>query len=228
MNTKKVSPKISLLSIIVVSSLTLVAAFVIAKQVSYAANNPADPSITQMVGINTPAPMPPFLAGFQPETTHAALSSALSYYFISGNTFTPNGGSIPYSRQVTGCVNQMPLNIGFSAPVHIPQGSQMVSITLYSYDSIQSSTTSTAFFTASDGMGGGGTIVSASSLPNIIGYQHNDNTQNNPIIIDNQNYNYYIDWRKLGDTDSAFLSLCGVRVGYYPPLGTFFLPVISR
>jgi hypothetical protein len=91
----------------------------------------------------------------QSAASPVALSSTLSYYFISGNTFTP-GGPVSYSRQSTGCVNQMPRGIPFSAPVHLPQGSQVVSITLYTYDAVITTTTSTAYFILNDGKGNGG------------------------------------------------------------------------
>jgi hypothetical protein len=54
----------------------------------------------------------------------------------------------------------MPANIGFSAPVHLPQGSQVVSITLYTYDTAVGAT-STAYFLLGDGMGLSGYTVSA-------------------------------------------------------------------
>ena len=73
------------------------------------------------------APRPADLPPAQP----AALSSTLSYYFISGNTFTPALGSSSYARQVNGCVNQTPAVGRLSAPVHLPQASQVVSITLF-------------------------------------------------------------------------------------------------
>jgi hypothetical protein len=165
----------------------------------------------------------------QSAASPVALSSTLSYYFISGNTFTP-GGLVSYSRQSTGCVNQMPLGIPFSAPVHLPQGSQVVSITLYTYDSVITTTTSTAYFILNDGKGNGGYSVSATSPPNTSGYRQTNSTDNNPVTIDNQNYNYLVEWRKnLGTPDSASLSLCGVRVAYYAPLsGALHLPIILK
>jgi hypothetical protein len=211
----------------VVFILVLVVAFAIAKQVGFASTPNLSP-MAQMVSSGTPAPIPPFTQGSQTTTSHATLSSSLSYYFISGNTFTSDLGSAFYARQVIGCVNQMPLNWPFSAPIHLPQGSQIVSITLYTYDNARLPTTSTGYFIQSDGQGNGGAFLTASSQPNTIEYQQNDSTQFNPVVVDNQNYNYLIQWRKLGDTDSLYLSLCGVRIAYYAPLGALFLPVISK
>jgi hypothetical protein len=122
----------------------------------------------------------------------------------------------------------MQLNHPFSAPVHLPQASQVVSITLYSYDSAITTTVSTAYFILSDGQGGGGYTVSASSQPNTAGYQQHTSAQNNPATIDNQNYNYLVSWVKTGTYDSAILSLCGVRVAYYAPLGATYLPLILK
>jgi hypothetical protein len=185
-------------------------------------------SVLQMVAPDTPAPLPPYVSGEQLQAQPAALASTLSYYFISGNTFTP-GGSVPYTRQVIGCVNQMPQGVGFSAPVHLPQGSQVVSITLYTYDSAITTTVSTAYFILNDGKGNGGYTVSASSPPNTSGYRQNTSTENNPVTIDNQNYNYLVEWRKqFGTPDSPILSLCGVRVAYYAPGAVLYLPVIRR
>ncbi|WP_448334986.1 hypothetical protein [Bellilinea sp.] len=194
------------------------------EQISQAAS-----SVPQMVPPNTPPSLPPYISSVQPQTQPAALSPTLSYYFISGNTFTP-GGSVAYSRQVTGCVNQMPLGIPFSAPVHLPQGSQVVSITLYTYDSATTTTVSTAYFILNDGKGFGGYSVSATSPPNTSGYRQTNSTENNPVIIDNQNYNYLVEWRKdLGTPDSTLLSLCGVRVAYYAPLASgLYLPFVTK
>ncbi len=147
---------------------------------------------------------------------------------IGGNTFTANG-TVPYARQAVGCVNQMPQGIAFSAPVHLPQGSQVVSITLYTYDTTITTTISTAYFILSDGKGNGGYSVSADSPPNVSGYRQNVSTQNNPVTVDNQNYNYLVEWHKqYGTPDSPYLSLCGVRVAYYALLGTTYLPVVTK
>ena len=101
--------------------------------------------------------------------------------------------------------------------------------TLSDSDSI-STTTSTAYFILNDGMGLGGYTVSAKSPPNTANYRQTNSTENNPVTIDNQNYNYLVEWRKnLGAPDSALLSLCGVRVAYYAPLsGALHLPIISK
>ncbi len=186
----------------------------------------------------TPTPMadsprPPYLSNALMAFTPSSVSSVspnLSYYFISGNTFSADVGSSPYVRQVTGCVNQMPIGYSFSAPVNLPQASQVVSITLYTYDSAMAATVSNAWFILNDGKGVGGYTVSASSLPNTSGYQHHDSTQNNPVTIDNQNYSYYVQWGKPNSNpyDSPYLSLCGVRVAYHAPLGSTFLPSISK
>jgi len=219
--------------LIIALGMFVVAAMLLAfSAIVYAAGeqmSQAASSVPQMVAPDTPPPLPTYLSGAQLQAQPAALSPTLSYYFISGNTFTP-GGSVPYSRQVTGCVNQMPQNIAFSAPVHLPQGSQVVSITLYTYDSISTTTTSTAYFILNDGMGFGGYTVSAKSPPNTANYRQTNSTENNPVIIDNQNYNYLVEWRKdLGTPDSTSLGLCGVRVAYYAPLASgLYLPFVTK
>lgn len=113
--------------------------------------------------------------------------------------------------------------------MHLPQGSQVVSITLYTYDLVITTTTSTAYFILSDGKGNGGYTVSAKSPSNTSDYRQTNSTENNPTTIDNQNYNYLVEWRKdLGAPDSPLLSLCGVRVAYYAPIGAMHLPVIVK
>jgi hypothetical protein len=186
-------------------------------------------STPQTAAPHMPAPPSPYLSSNQSQTQLASLASTLSYYFISGNTFTP-GGAVAYSRQVNGCVNQMPQGVPFSAPVHLPHGSQVVSITLYTLDSAVTTTTSTAYFILNDGKGNGGYTVSANSPPNTSGYRQNNSTENNPVTIDNQNYNYLVEWRKkLGTPDSPSLSLCGVRVAYYAPLAAaMHLPIVRK
>lgn len=188
---------------------------------------------TPMANSSGIPPSPPYLSNalkvFGPASV-SSVSPNLSYYFISGNTFTPDLGSSPYARQVTGCVNQMPIGWWFSAPVNLPQASQVVSITLYTYDSASVATVGGAWFIINDGKGNGGYTVSASSLPNTSGYQQHDSTQNNPVTIDNQNYNYRVQWGKPNDNpyDSTYLSLCGVRVAYHAPLDSAFLPMITK
>lgn len=224
MNTRRItiSPKLIAVAVVLVA----VSALVYAAGVQ---RGQAASSAPQMVAPGTPAPLPAYLSNNRSEVQPGALASTLSYYFISGNTFTPSG-SVTYARQVIGCVNQMPLNVAFSAPVHLPQGSQVVSITLYTYDSAITSTTSTAYFILNDGKSNGGYTLSAISSPNMSGYRQNNSTENNPTTIDNQNYNYLVEWRKqLNPPDSTFLSLCGVRVAYYAPLSAgMFLPFITR
>lgn len=173
-------------------------------------------------------PLPAELTELQAPANPAAVSSTLSYYFISGNTFTPySGTSTPYFRQANGCVNQMPIGHPFSAPVHLPQGSEVVSITLYTYNSASTSTVSTAYFLINDGKGGSGYTVSAGSLPNTTGYQQRTSSQNNPAIINNQASSYAVQWVTQGANPSPILSLCGVRVAYHAPLASTFLPYIS-
>lgn len=58
-------------------------------------------------------------------------------------------------------MNQIPQGVPFSAPVHLPQGSRVVSITLYTYDSVITTTVSTAYCILNDGKGNGGYTVSA-------------------------------------------------------------------
>jgi hypothetical protein len=219
--------------LIVAPGIFAVAAVLLAvSAIMYAAGGQNGQSVApapRIVGFDIPAPPQPYVSTAQSAASPVALSSTLSYYFISGNTFTP-GGPVSYSRQVTGCVNQMPQGVPFSAPVHLPQGSQVVSITLYTYDSVITTTTSTAYFILDDGKGNGGYTVSANSPPNTSGYRQTDSAENNPVTIDNQNYNYLVEWRKdLSTPDSALLSLCGVRVAYYAPLsGALHLPIISK
>ncbi len=193
---------------------------------------------TRAVGITAPPPManaaalppaPAFVSTDQAPSSPAALAPALSYFFISGNTFTPDLGSSFYARQTVGCVNQMPLGFAFSAPVNLPQASQVVSLTLYTYDSAITSTVSTAYFIANDGQGVGGYTLSAASRPNVANYQQNNSPQNNPSIIDNGTYNYFVQWVTSGAHDSPYLSLCGVRVAYHAPLGVAaYLPLVDK
>lgn len=186
------------------------------------------PPPAQMVSAGSPPPLPAQATVDQAQARPAVLSNNLSYYFVSGNTFTP-GGNVGYSRQVIGCVNQMPIGIPFSAPVHLPNGSQVVSITLYTYNNASDATGSTAYFIIGDGKGIAAYTVSAASQPFTTGYQQNTSTQNNPFIVENDNYSMLVEWRKnLGTADSALLSLCGIRVAYYAPVGSLYLPAITK
>lgn len=211
-----------------VLALTLIVTFVFATSTSLANNVSGRPDEPQLDSGAVPSLLMAQDSGISSLASQQSLSNQLSYYFVSGNTFTP-AGNVSYSRQVTGCVNQMPLGIAFSAPVHLPQGSKVVSITAYTWNNVSDATTSTAYFIMNDGIGSGGYSVSAISAANTIGYQQVTSTDDNPTIVDNQNYGYLVEWRKNLDTaDSLNLSLCGVRVAYYAPLGAIYLPVISR
>lgn len=170
-----------------------------------------------------PAGQPPAHSAAAP----AALSTTLSYYFISGNTFTAPGLSF-YNRQVTGCMNQVNKGVIFSAPVHLPQASLVVSMTLFTYDSVMTDTISTGQFVFNNGQGLNSATLSASSAPQVMGFQHQQNAMPNPTIIDNQNYAYQVDWQKSGTYDSPQLSLCGVRLAYYAPAGATFLPLVDK
>lgn len=136
------------------------------------------------------------------------------YYFISGNTFTP-GGDVSYTRQVIGCVNQMPLNILFSAPVNLPQGAVVTGIRLYTYNDEATTTISTALFILNDGKGLSASTLTANSAPNTVGYQSRKNTVDNNTTIDNATYAYQVSWYTHGSSDSPILSLCGVRLLYH-------------
>lgn len=190
------------------------------------ANDAPDPS--QNVSAGSPVPLPAQVTANQAEIRPGALSNKLSYYFIAGNTFTTHG-NIAYSRQVNGCVNQMPIGIDFYAPVNLPMGSQVVSVTLYTYNNASDAATSSAYFLVNDGMGFNAYTVSADSQPYTTGYQQNSTTYTNPWTVDSQNYSFLVTWRKQnGTADSPLLSLCGVRVAYYAPLGSLYLPSVTK
>jgi hypothetical protein len=145
----------------------------------------------------------------------ALAAPALGYYFIDGNTFTP-AGNVSYARQVVGCVNQMPLNVAFRAPVHLPQGAIVKSITLFTYDGTANPATSVAHFGFNDGRGAGGYFLDAHSKPNVSGFQRNGSATAR-VPIDNKKNAYWVEWRKDSVSDSTLLSLCGVRIAYRLP-----------
>jgi len=139
----------------------------------------------------------------------------LQYLNISGNTFTP-AGDVTYSRQVIGCVNQMPQNVAFSAPVHLPQGAIVRSIRLQTYDDPASAATSTASLIVDDGKGNGGIALTVKSRANVAGFQANDSPVT-PLTIDNKRNSYVVEWRKDFGANSNLLSLCGIRIAYRLP-----------
>jgi hypothetical protein len=178
---------------------------------------------------NNPPPAPPHASAPPAPSAPVAVSTALSYYFIPASAFTPNGGSSPYSRQTSGCVNQMPLGFPFSAPVFLPQSSEVVSITLFSYNQDVTTTISTAYFIVSDGKGNGGYIFHAVSPANLTGYQQRASTETISAQVDSRTYNYSIQWVTSGSGDSPYLSLCGVQVAYHAPLSpAASLPVVLK
>jgi len=146
---------------------------------------------------------------------------------IPGEAFTP-GSNFSFTRQVIGCVNQLPLGQWMAAPVYLPQASQVVSITLFTYNSALTSTVSTAYFTFNDGQGGASSTLNVDSLANTSGYQQNTSTMDNPLAVDNAAYGLSVQWNTHGGNPSPLLSLCGVRVAYYAPTGATFLPLLSN
>ena len=187
------------------------------------AENPATAA-----GPGQPAPLPEMIVADSSQVQPAAVSSILSYYFISGAEFTPNG-HVDYTRQANGCVNQMPLNLGFTAGVHLPNGSVVQSITLYSFESNPAATArGTAYFIFNNGLGQASATLSVDSPLNNAGYTQTTSTMNNPSTINNQSESYVVEWRKTGSPDSTLLSLCGMRVAYYAPLGAIYLPAVIK
>src|SRR4030065_2031998 len=102
MKPSKILGRPTVLSISFILLLTIVATFVIAKQQSLASAVTANSPIPQMEGLNTPAPIPLPFSGSQTSSTNYPHSSTLSYYFISGITFTADLGTSFYARQVIG------------------------------------------------------------------------------------------------------------------------------
>ena len=170
----------------------------------------------------------PHPASAPPSQPAAVLSPSLSYYFISGNTFTP-ANSVDFAHQPFGCVQGMPLGSTFSAPVHLPQASAVVSMTLFTVDAVLTATTSAATLYANDGQGGyTATVLAAFSIPQLTGYQHNDSTIFSNLIVNNQNLAYQVDWEKTGSDDSPSLGLCGVRLAYHAPAAGMYLPTVEK
>ncbi len=193
--------------------------------------NPATPTPTMVATseINLPPPPSRISGGVQAQVAPAALSSTLSYYFVSGAEFVPYGQSTTFFHQVTGCVNQVPVGHPFTAGVHLPQGSQVRTITLYTYnDTITSTVLSTAYFIISDAKGVSAYTVSASANHSTgPEYQQATSPDNNPWTIDNQNYAHHVEWRL--NAPSTLHSLCGIRIAYYAPLfPAAYLPHISK
>lgn len=171
------------------------------------------------------APHPAAAPPNQPQTV---LSPSLSYYFISGNSFIP-GFAFDLAHQPFGCILGAPLGGTLSAPVHLPQASVVVSLTVFTNDGVLTDTNSMATLYINDGQGGyTSTVLIAESVPQTTGYQHNDSTVFSNLLIDNQSLAYQVDWVKTGSADSPSLSLCGVRLAYHAPVGGVFLPTIEK
>jgi hypothetical protein len=188
----------------------------------------ASPAGPAMAGPNGIASLPPDLPAPQARDQPAAVSSNLSYYFISGNTFTPDTGSTSTTYYpFIGCVWGMSPSVAFLAPVHLPQASVVVSMTLYTYDPTITTSISSAYFLLNNGQGFEYGPLYVDSVPHVSPYEHQDSTGGSPTTIDNQNDSYLVQWAKSGG-DSAQLALCGVRLSYYAPLGATFLPVMVK
>jgi|SRR5579859_91140 len=170
----------------------------------------------------------PHPAGAPPGQPGPVLSPNLSYYFISGNTFVP-AYAFAFAHQPFGCIDGMPMGATVSAPVHLPQGSQVVTLTLFTVDSVVTDTNSAATFYVNDGQGGyTSTVLYAQSVPDQTGYHHNDSTVFSDLIIDNQNYAYQVDWQITGIADFPSIGLCGARLAYHAPVSGAYLPTIEK
>src|SRR5262249_28766155 len=108
----------------------------------------------------------------------------------------------------------MPANVDFTAPVNLPQGSRVASITLYTFDSAVGAT-STASFSINDGKGNAGSVFSATSQAGA-GYSQATGQPSSPYTVDNQQVSLFVGWR-LNAPSATFHSLCGVRIAYFAP-----------
>jgi hypothetical protein len=158
----------------------------------------------------------------------AALSPTLSYYFVPGTAFTPNSGNYNYSRSNDGCIYFMNRYAPFSAPVYLPPASQVVSMTLFSYNDVLTTTIGMVNFVINDGLGLIGGDAMVTTAPNIADYQQTTGSFNVPTTIDYEKYNYSLWWETQGDAPSPHLALCGVRLAYYAPTGATFLPLVTN
>jgi hypothetical protein len=167
----------------------------------------------------------------QPPSQPAALASSLSYYFISGNTYMPSVNGSPYTRQVTNCVNQIPLPTYMLAHVHLPQAWQVISATLFSNDNVITTTFSMGYFNDSNVHGGVGALLSADSDSGLASYQHCLDLGDSPVTIENQHYSYKVEWRKVPPGRPGGLALLKpVRraAGLLRAGGGTFMPVVER
>jgi hypothetical protein len=168
---------------------------------------------------------PASAAGRRPDV----LSPTLSYYFVPGNAFQPSGASQPYSSGVDGCLSYVNRNAPLSAPVYLPPASQVVSITLYSYNNVLTTTIGMLQFVVNDGLGSGISFATVTSTPNEADYQQTTGSVLAPVTIDYEKYSYSLWFETQGDAPSSQgLAVCGVRVAYYAPGEATFLPVLTN
>ena len=186
----------------------------------------ASPDRAAVAGQDRFASLPPDLPPRQALDRPATLSPTLSYYFISGNTFVADEGPVTYADRL-GCRWQMTRIVAFTAPVHLPQASKVVSMTLYTYNPVTTTNSSQASFALNNGQGFEYGPLYVASAPYNSVYQQWDSTGGSPTTIDNQAYSYFVLWNETG-TDPANIGLCGVRLAYYAPGSAAFLPAIER
>ena len=156
----------------------------------------------------------------------AVLSPTLSYYFISGNTFSADEGPATYGDRL-GCRWGMTQKVAFTAPVHLPQASVVVSMTLYTYFPGSTPNIAQASFIVNNGLGFEHSTLYVTSAPFSTEYQQQETTVTSTTTIDNQAYSYFVSWWESG-INQPTLGVCGVRLAYYAPASGVFLPAIER
>jgi hypothetical protein len=118
----------------------------------------------------------------------------LSYYFISGNTFTTHGGVSAPARWI-GCVNQMPVGLSMSAPVHLPQNSESSPSPVHLQQRADHHDQHRLLH-RQRWEGNGQSTLSANSQPNVVGYRAEQQHVELSTTINNQSNNFSIEWHK--------------------------------
>lgn len=150
--------------------------------------------------------------------------AAASYYHIPASVLVPVDHDVQVKYGYMGCIYTV-AGAGYllNAPLEIPDGSQLVGMRMYYYDT---STTGNA--------SGWITLYHAdgSDFEDLLNVVSSGSSGRGDVwttaddIIDAYNYSYVINARF--ETNSSTEQICGFRVMYYPPNKLTFLPNILK
>ncbi len=167
-----------------------------------------------------------------PEPDLPAEMSAVTYHYrnIAGAAFQPRAASTAYAYDEAGCVHITGGTTTLTADLHLPPGSDLWGVRLFTYDTAGDATTpldSTLVVTEYDNGGGNKDFIFGKSEGSA-GYGDLFYFPNTPHLVDSAR-SLALVWDSGGVTNNT-MRLCGMRVyyKYSGASGRIYLPMLMR